>query len=125
MISDCRERYQWARLEWDIKGNGWGFNKPMSRNRLGQKHGAALITAAVIACWAYCPEQWRLQYGLGLQPANRKGLATGDRHHAENRDCLIPHFVTLTVLPSASRDRSGATPRSRTTAIPGPAPGRG
>jgi hypothetical protein len=41
-----------------------------------------LITAAEIACWAYCPEQWRLQYGLGLEPENRQALAAGDRHHA-------------------------------------------
>ncbi|MGD0042826.1 MAG: hypothetical protein ABSE84_20870 [Isosphaeraceae bacterium] len=43
---------------------------------------ANLITAQEIACWAYCPEQWRLQYGLGLEPENRESLAAGDRHHA-------------------------------------------
>jgi len=41
------------------------------------------ITAAEIAPWAYCPEQWRLQYGLGLKPANRAALDAGTRHHAE------------------------------------------
>jgi len=32
-----------------------------------------MVTAQEIACYAYCPEQWRLQYGLGLEPANRAG----------------------------------------------------
>ncbi len=41
-----------------------------------------LISAQEIATYAYCPEQWRLQYGLGLEPANRASLAAGDRHHA-------------------------------------------
>lgn len=41
-----------------------------------------LITAQEIACFAYCPEEWRLQYGLGLEPANRASLAAGNRHHA-------------------------------------------
>jgi hypothetical protein len=46
------------------------------------KRGDDVITATEIACWVYCPEQWRLQYGQGLEPANRKELAAGDRHHA-------------------------------------------
>ena len=40
------------------------------------------ITATEIACWAYCPEQWRLEYGLELLPANRAALDAGTRHHA-------------------------------------------
>jgi hypothetical protein len=40
-------------------------------------------------------------------------------------DCLIPDFVRLTVLVSTSQDRTEATPRSRTTPIPGPTPGTG
>ena len=47
-------------------------------------HGNGLgdmVTATEIACFAYCPEQWRLQYGLGLQPANRAALDAGTRHH--------------------------------------------
>lgn len=42
----------------------------------------ALISAQQIACFAYCPEQWRLQYGLGLEPGNGELLASGNRHHA-------------------------------------------
>jgi hypothetical protein len=41
-----------------------------------------MVTAQEIACWAYCPEQWRLQYGLGLEPENRAALDAGNRHHA-------------------------------------------
>ena len=41
-----------------------------------------LITAEEMACWVYCPEQWRLQHGLGLEPENRAALAAGTRHHA-------------------------------------------
>lgn len=40
-----------------------------------------LVTAAEIACFAYCPEQWRMQYGLRLQPGNRAVLDAGTRHH--------------------------------------------
>jgi hypothetical protein len=39
------------------------------------------ITAAEIACFAYCPEQWRLEHGLGLEAGNRAGLDAGTRHH--------------------------------------------
>ena len=28
-----------------------------------------------------CPELWRLEYGLGLKPANRAATAAGTRHH--------------------------------------------
>ena len=41
-----------------------------------------VITATEIASWVYCPEQWRLQHGLGLEPANREELAAGKRHHS-------------------------------------------
>lgn len=39
------------------------------------------LSAQEIACYAYCPEQWRLQYGLKLPPGNRAALDTGTRHH--------------------------------------------
>jgi putative heme iron utilization protein len=44
-----------------------------------------LISAQEIACFVYFPEQWRLQSGLGLGPANRESLAAGDRHQAGRR----------------------------------------
>ena len=41
-----------------------------------------MVSASEIACWAYCPEQWRIQYGLGLEPENQPSLDAGNRHHA-------------------------------------------
>jgi hypothetical protein len=54
----------------------------MWREKKAKVRDADLITAAEIACFVYCPEQWRLQYGLGLDPANRAALDAGDRHHS-------------------------------------------
>ena len=31
----------------------------------------------------FCPEAWRLQYGLGLEPGNRAALDAGDQHHEQ------------------------------------------
>jgi hypothetical protein len=42
-----------------------------------------MITATELACFAYCPEQWRLEYGLGLEPGNRAALDAGTRHHEQ------------------------------------------
>jgi hypothetical protein len=39
------------------------------------------ITAQEIACFAYCPESWRLQYGLDRLPANKAALDAGTRYH--------------------------------------------
>ena len=41
-----------------------------------------MVTASEIAAFAYCPESWRLQYGMGLEPGNRAALDAGTRHHA-------------------------------------------
>jgi hypothetical protein len=41
-----------------------------------------MVTASEIASFVYCPEQWRLQYGMGHLPENQKGLDAGERHHA-------------------------------------------
>lgn len=51
----------------------------MRRN--GKRSGSEVISAQEIACWAYCPEQWRLEHCLGLDPANRAALDAGKRHH--------------------------------------------
>lgn len=40
-----------------------------------------LVSAQEIACFVYCQEQWRLQYGQGLQPANRAAMDAGTQHH--------------------------------------------
>lgn len=41
-----------------------------------------LISASEIAAFAYCPEEYRLQYGLGLEPENQAALDAGTQHHA-------------------------------------------
>ena len=41
-----------------------------------------LVTASEIASFVYCPEQFRLQYGLGLPAENRAAMDAGARHHA-------------------------------------------
>jgi hypothetical protein len=47
-----------------------------------KRRGAdGLVTASEIACYAYCPEQWRLQYGLGLKAENQAAMAAGITHH--------------------------------------------
>ena len=40
-----------------------------------------MVSAQEVACFAYCPEQWRLQYGLNLSPANRAAMDAGTHHH--------------------------------------------
>lgn len=54
----------------------------MEREKKSSRAVNDVVTAKEIACWVYCPEQWRLQHGLGLKPANRAELAAGNRHHA-------------------------------------------
>jgi hypothetical protein len=44
--------------------------------------GDSLVTATEIASFVYCPEQWRLQYGLGLPAENQAALDARTRHHA-------------------------------------------
>jgi hypothetical protein len=46
------------------------------------REGGELVTATEIAAYVYCPEQWRLDYGLGVKPGNQRELAAGTRQHA-------------------------------------------
>jgi hypothetical protein len=57
-----------------VKGGGRNM-------RQGAKRGGDPVTASEIACWAYCPEQWRLSYGMGLAAENRAALEAGERRH--------------------------------------------
>lgn len=41
-----------------------------------------LITASELASYAYCPEAWRLEHGLGLPAGNGAARDAGTRHHA-------------------------------------------
>jgi hypothetical protein len=50
---------------------------------MSPKAQADTVTASEIASWVYCPEQWRLEYGLKLPPGNRPVLDCGTRHHAD------------------------------------------
>ena len=43
---------------------------------------SGMVLASEITCWAYCPEEWRFQYGLGLEPENQAARNAGNRHHA-------------------------------------------
>ena len=56
-----------------------------------------LISASEIACFAYCPEQWRLQYGLRLTPANQAALKAGTRHHRRKAlaERLAGHLIAI------------------------------
>jgi hypothetical protein len=54
----------------------------MKRYRRRQRE-TDLITATELASFAYCPEQWRLQYGQGLLPANGAVMHAGTRHHEQ------------------------------------------
>jgi hypothetical protein len=65
-----------------------------------------LITASEIAGHAFCPEAWRLQHGLGLQPSNQAALDAGRRHHARKATaervaggaCALGRLVVLAVM---------------------------
>jgi hypothetical protein len=49
--------------------------------RGGRRGPDDIVTAAEIAAFVYCAEQWRLEYGLGLEPGNRAVMNAGTRHH--------------------------------------------
>jgi hypothetical protein len=53
----------------------------MRRENYRRQRPDDLISATEIAAWAFCPESWRLEYGLGLEPSNRKARSAGTRHH--------------------------------------------
>jgi len=72
-----------------------GNDTVMRTNRGGRRH-THLVTAEGIACWAYCPEQFRLQYGLGLPSSNVESLSAGDRHHA--RQARAERLATALIL---------------------------
>jgi hypothetical protein len=40
-----------------------------------------VVSASEIASWVYCPEQWRLHYGLGHEPENVASIDRGERFH--------------------------------------------
>ena len=50
--------------------------RPMSRRDV--------VSATEIASFVYCPEQWRLQHGLGNESENVASLSRGEAFHAKN-----------------------------------------
>ena len=44
---------------------------------------SSVVSASEIASFAYCPEQWRLQYGLGHRSENVSTLERGEAFHAK------------------------------------------
>lgn len=48
----------------------------------GKHHGGTWVSASEVACYAYCPEQWRLEHGLKLDASNAVERQAGTRHHA-------------------------------------------
>jgi hypothetical protein len=55
--------------------SGWAMLAFRRRRRASD-----IITASELACYVYCPERWRLEYGVGLRPANHAALDAGDHH---------------------------------------------
>jgi hypothetical protein len=51
------------------------------QRRRGGREPEDLIAAHEIASFAYCPEAWRLEYGMGRPAENRAALDAGTRHH--------------------------------------------
>jgi hypothetical protein len=51
----------------------------------GREDVPEVVSAHEIATFVFCPEQWRLEYGLGLEPGNRASLESGRAHHARKR----------------------------------------
>jgi hypothetical protein len=43
-----------------------------------------VVSATEIASFVYCPEQWRLQHGLGHESENSASLSGGDAFHAKS-----------------------------------------
>ncbi|HMB06712.1 MAG TPA: hypothetical protein VKP69_23605 [Isosphaeraceae bacterium] len=40
-----------------------------------------MVSATEVACYVYCPEQWRLEHGLGYASMNTASLARGTARH--------------------------------------------
>ncbi len=45
------------------------------------EHRSGIVSASEVASWVYCPEQWRLQHGLGHESENVASLNRGGRFH--------------------------------------------
>jgi hypothetical protein len=48
-----------------------------------------VVSATEIASFIYCPEQWRLQHGLGNESENTAALSRGEAFHAKNASVVV------------------------------------
>ena len=60
------------------------FGKKPMRSDQKPSSNSEVISATEIASFAYCPEQWRLQYGLGHESENVGSLERGEAFHAKS-----------------------------------------
>jgi len=67
-------------MEWTHFDNGGTANTMQQRHM--RQRPEDVISASEIAAFAYCPEAWRLEHGLGLEAQNRAARDAGTRHHA-------------------------------------------
>jgi hypothetical protein len=44
---------------------------------------SGVVSATEVASYVYCPEQWRLEHGLGHASTNKASLARGTALHAK------------------------------------------
>ena len=56
----------------------------------------AWVSASEVAGFAYCSEQWRLEYGLKLEASNQSARRAGRRHHA--RKAGLEHVAGSALL---------------------------
>jgi hypothetical protein len=63
--------------------------------RRGGRRPEDLITATGVASFVYCPEQWRLEYGVGLPAENLSALDHGTRDHA--RKALVERLASWSI----------------------------
>jgi hypothetical protein len=54
---------------------------PLVAQRNFRRPNSEVVSASEIASWVYCPEQWRLQYGLGHKSENVASIDRGERFH--------------------------------------------
>jgi hypothetical protein len=71
-----------------------------------------LITASEIACFAYCPERWRLAYGLELLSGNPAARNAGARRLRHSRSAWRVGSQWSTSGKAASITRTTGDPRS-------------
>jgi CRISPR/Cas system-associated exonuclease Cas4 (RecB family) len=56
-----------------------------------------VVTASELASYVYCPEQWRLEYGLGQKSENTKALEQGTRYHERTARAEVTSSKLLSI----------------------------